>query len=258
MITVDQPQLNRDLARWGDGVARYITELNMTAEDAVKTQTGHVMRELAESLPPTSKKRLEKNISGDVKQVFHPASSLMFRGKKQGRGDIVWLGASDRSLTGVPRNLYRPKANAIEMASMFKARRNKMGKKYTQIGYRGNQHIQKLNRVVVSKSSLSQFEKIQQGKVGKLKASIALAWNTLSVKGRKPAAWIMKHVTNRTARGSFVNGLASKEHPNFTIISNQSGCNSPIALQVVHKVLARRIQVMKSDVEKWARKRMKK
>ena len=78
-----------------------------------------------------------------------------------------------------------------------------------------------------------------------------MAWNELSVKGRKPAAWIMRHIEKRTAKGSFINELPRKEFPAFTIISNQAGCAKPMVMGIVHTVLNKRIREMKNDVEKW-------
>jgi hypothetical protein len=258
MLTINQSQLTRDLSRWGDSVARYVTELGLTAEEAVKAQTGHVMRELADSLPPTSKKRLESRIAGDAKKVFHGINREMFTGKQRGRGDMVWLGASDVSLTGVEKSLYRPGVSAMQMIGIYKARSNKMGNKYLALGYRGVQHVNRIDRVVVKQSALKQFQKIQEAKVGKLKASVALAWEHLAVKGRKPAAWIMRHIKNKTAKGSFTDGLNNRQFPTFTIISNQPGITSNRSKEVISFVLQKRIRAMKADLEKWARKRMKK
>jgi hypothetical protein len=155
-------------------------------------------------------------------------------------------------LTGIEQSLYRPKANKDQMRSMYSARSGKMGDKYIQLGKRGKQHVQKINRVLVGKGALNQFKKRLEGKAGRLKASFCLGWAMLQQKtgkGKKPAAWIMKHVDNHTAKGSVISGLGIKGAPSFTIISNQSGCTKPQVLQIIRAAIISRIQKIQSDFE---------
>jgi hypothetical protein len=255
MIVLDEPALQSELKRFGAAMARYVDEQNQNAAVVVKTQVGRLMREIADQMPPKNRARLESIIRKDVRGVFHPRTREMFKGDKAGNGDMVWLDVGPDHITGVPKNLFRPKSSVGEMASMFKARVKKMGAKYVALGLRGKQHVQKLNRIVVKPNVLARFENLQKLKVGKLKASFALAWDTIRPAGRRPAKWVMRHIDNKTAKGSFVDGLRRHEMPTFTIISNQPGCESQRAIAVVKAALISRTESMKADLAKWFRKR---
>ena len=255
MIVLDQPALQSELKRFESVMLRYVDEHNQNASETVKRQVGLLMREISDQMPPKNRARLESIIRKDVRGVFHPRTREMFKGKQSGSGDMIWLDVGPNHLTGVPRDQFRPKSSAAEMGSMYKARAGKMGKKYTPIGRRGVQHVQQLNRIVVKPSALARFENLQKLKVGKLKASFARAWDTIKPLGRRPAKWVMRHIGNGSAKGSFIDGLRNKNLPTFTIISRQSGCESERAIAVVKASLISRIESMKADLAMWFRKR---
>lgn len=248
MITVDQVDLSRDLQAWQDAVARRSDKLGTTMEEEVKTQAGLLMRELVKRLPPKSKASLEKQIAGDAKKVFAD-DKIWFRKKQQGKdGEMIWMRPGPNSLTGIERAMVIPSANAAQMSALYKEHAGKMGKKYQRIGSRGKQAVRKINRFMVKPAELKRFQRLQHGKVGKLKASIAMAWNHLAVKGARPAAWIMRHVESQTARGSYVDGLHVKDRPSFEIVSNQGGCTSQEALKTVAFVMRQRAMAMLGDL----------
>lgn len=256
-MAVDKNKLSQDLARWGNGVGMYATQLGVSVSEAVRLQTGFMVRELVESLPPTSRGRLEKKIAGDARSVFQSSDSVMFRGKQRGKDDMVWMNAGPTFLTGVKREQYRQQSSAAEMIGIYKANKGKLGNRYTKLGNRGKQHVQRLNRFVVKKSALNRFVKIQQGKTGKLKASVALAWNALAIKGRRPARWIARHIEARTAKGSFSDSTRHGTNPSFTIISNQAGVGKPFAISIIRSALRRRIKAMVIDVTGKLKRRKK-
>jgi hypothetical protein len=257
MLTIDQPSLDRELARFGAQMARYSDELGQDARGVVKRQTGLLMRELTNQLPPASRKRLESVIGRDVRSVFHGRSKFMFKGTKAGDGDIVWLDASQEHITGVRKSMYRPGSNAAQMAAIYKEKRGKMGTKYDPIGRRGRQKVQLLDRFVVNSRELAKFELLQRNKAGKLKASFALAWDAIAPDGRKPAKWVMRHAEAGTAKGTYVNGLDVPGFPQFTIISRSAGCESAVAAMAIYGALKTRTLAIQSDIKNWFAKRNK-
>ncbi len=255
MIVIDQQSLNSELARFGAQMARYVDELGQDSKEVVKRQTGLLMREVTDQLPPANRKRLESIIGRDIRSVFHAKSKLMLKGRQAGKGEIVWLDVGPNHLTGVKRSLYHPGSNVSQMGSMYKARAGKMGNKYEQAGRLGKQKVQLLNRVVVNSRDLAKFELQQRAKAGKLKASFALAWNLITPSGRRPAKWIMRHVENNTAKGGFVNGLSVPGFPQFTIISRSPGCESANAARAIYGALKTRSMAIQSDIKNWFHKR---
>lgn len=259
MISLDQKALDKELARFSTQMARYVDEANMEAAFVVKEQSGLLMEQIVSTLPPKNKGALIKQIDGDVGSVFRPRYSSWPK-SKQGNGGVVWIGAGPRFLTGVNRNLYRPGASVGEMGSMYKARFRKMGaawqthgkskhgrKRGAALGKRGDQHVQFLNRVVVSVGALNKFKAEKRKTVGRLKASFALGWSHVKTKAKDLPKWVRERIQDGSARGSYIDGLGIKGYPTFTIISNQSGCNSKLAREAVRRALIVRIEKIKSD-----------
>lgn len=257
MVTVDMAALNKELNRFNLQMARYADEADMEAAFVIKEQSGLLMREIVDSLPPKSKGDMLWRIDTDIKSVFRPRYTSWPK-SKQGESDVVWIGAGPRFLTGVKRNLYRPTASAGEMGSMFKARYGKMGAAWQQqaakggknLGKRGNQHVQFLNRVVVSKTALNQFKKQKQNTVGRLKASFALGWSQVKTTAKDIPKWIKDRIDDKTAKGDFMAEFGIKGHPKCTIISRQGGCTSPESVEAIRKALVKRIYKIKTDFEK--------
>lgn len=258
MITADQNKLNRDVQVWGWHVERYAEQLNMDMAEAIKLQAGYLMRDLADDVSPVSKKRLENAIENDVKSVFAPFDKFqktVFRGKKPTGGEVVWIGATRKTLTGIKGANVRMGIDAGAMSSIFKTRRGKMGKRYEHSGFTGKRAVRMLNRIAVKQSAFNRFVKIQLAKAGKLKASFALGWEALRVKGRKPAGWITRHIRDKTAKGSFVDATKIKESPSVTIVSNQLGCSNPRTIAIIRRLLGVRLHSMRAHTETILRKR---
>lgn len=252
MFTVSATDLNRDLNRFGAAMARYVDEVGMDAKMVVAEQSRLLMEDMARLAPPKNLDKQKRAMNADIASVFHARNKVMFRGKKAGMGsksDMVWLDAGPNHLTGVEQSLYRPKVSADAMGSIYKVRSGKMGNKYTQLGLRGKQHVQKINRVVVSKASLGRFRKTIEAKAGRLKASFCVGWSTLQQltgKGRKPAQWVMRHVNNGTAKGKFTPALSSN-NPSATITSTAPGCTKEAVIGLVRSAIASRIGKIQSD-----------
>ncbi len=227
------------------GLAQRALALGTDVRDELETQTGYVMRDLASELPPSTRGKTERAIERDVGKVFATAPRRLLFGNRRRGTDMTWTSVGPRFLIGVEPRMFYP---SEDMEVIYSHARPGLGRKFTRLGNRGKQNVQRLNRYVVNKGKLAAFIRSQKLRVGKLKASVALGWESVRAKGRKPAAWIMRHVNARTARGSYINNIRTADKATFTIISNAAGAEKPAVLAIVRRVLAARIQAMKYDL----------
>lgn len=229
--------LNSQLANLNIALHRFVEQLGVSSQALIRQQAGLLQADMVSAAPPKNKSRLLKQIKRDVGNVFASKPRSPEKG-----AEMVWLASGPKWVVGVDPNFFRPQESVEGMRYIYRTNRGKMGKRFTDLGLRGKQAVRRLNRFVVSKSTISKFAKLRQSMVGGLKASFAVAWyNAIAAPKRaRLPAWIQKILQNRKAKGTFINATNNKTRPQFTIVSRAPGCSSPAAIRIARWALVKR------------------
>jgi hypothetical protein len=266
VINVDQLKLGVAMAHLNAQMRRYVSELGMGMKTVVREQAGLLQRDLVMSVPPKNRKALEKSIRKEVKDVFEPIYGRSYaiehgtgwnRKKKMGfskstRGDeMIWLGAGPNFLAGIERGMLRDKDNAESLEIIYKHNRGKLGSRWRYIGDRGKQSIKKINRFMLAKGKFNAFVKAQSERVGKLKASFAVAWfwGAAAPKSGSIPAFVIRHIHNGKVKGSYVSDLDNPSRPTFTLTSEAVGVSKEKARSVIINAMRKRARMMEGHIK---------
>jgi hypothetical protein len=255
--------LRGDISRLNQRMAKYASLLKLEPRAVVKMQAGILARELAEGAAPRSKQSLERKIEKDVGKVYAPAPRQMIpAGHRQGKG-FVWILATPKTVVGVKPWDYHLEDSIEDLTRLFHKTKPR-GNRYERLGVhretkgnmiirtvqnRGEQSVQRLNRIVVKRGVYQGYIARLKKRAGILGGSWAVAWPVLQPKGRPPAAYKFRHVEDGSARGTYIDGLGIPEFPRFSLVNRAAGCESPKQLEMVRGKLRFRTEAMKKDME---------
>lgn len=220
----------------------------VTFRQGLKIQGGLLIKDLISLASPKSKAKGEAKIESDVRMVFAPLPSEPFgREKRGGKHGMSYLYASPGALMGVKNEDYRPKMEVPAMRGELRRIKHR-GKKWINIGGRGQQVKMRVNRIVVGKGNFRKLIKAVADRVGLQKAAWAVGWRELGVSGSIPP-WVSRHLTSGAARGVLVNGLSNPERPYLQIISRASGVEKKSALIKMRGAIKKRMGAMQADMK---------
>jgi len=160
--------------------------------DVVKSEVKQLSLEISRELGPRTLAIGEKRISRDIRGTFAPGPVPAFSGRQRG-GDkgINWLFAGPTFLIGTKSDDPYPEPGAMTEALRFDLNHGGRGKKIISLGVRGKQHVRLLNRWVVANERIEQLMRRLALRIGRLRASFALAAKQLGF-DRVPV-WISRH-----------------------------------------------------------------
>lgn len=161
------------------------------ASKLVADETRLLSMEIAKQMSPKSQAVGERNVKRDVGRFIashEDSEDTQF----EGSGDIRWISAGPKFLTGIsPDDDWRHADNAAGMTLLQVERNNPRGDRYISLGVRGNQSVRRLNRPVVTPLVKFNLQRILASHIGRLKASWA---ETAEKHGQKNIpAWIRRH-----------------------------------------------------------------
>lgn len=246
-----------DLTLMNTRMNRYVTELGMKASDVTKQQAGLLLRDIVNHSGPVNLAKSQKQAVEFSKNVFNQVRPAQFAFKRpqQGTGEMRWLAAGPQFLLGTDAANFQPEMSVEQAANIYfeKTKANKFGPSYVRAGRRGKQHVMKLNRIVIRRGTLRSLQKIITEGFGKLKASFAVGWDELGVKGRLPA-WVKRHIqkSKSNGRGQVIVNLKSTR-PSVTIISRANGCTGEKSLAVIKGAVRYRSAAMLKDLALYAK-----
>jgi hypothetical protein len=248
-----------DLTRLNVTMNRYVKELGLKSADVTFKTAGLLVRDLVTRSAPSNLARAQQRSVRFSKNVFNQARprAFAFAAAQRGHGDLRWLSSGPDFLLGTMKESFQPQMSAQEAIKIYAEKAQpagkKFGKSYERIGRRGKQAVMRLNRIVISRSALLGLQKHLKDNFGKLKASWAVGWAQLQVKGRLPS-WVAKHIPKMRGRGlGEIRPNLKGDRPTITIISRASGCASQQSLQMIKGALRYRVEAMKRDIKLYAK-----
>ncbi len=188
-------------------------------------QTGRLLaKDIADGLPPKNQQKLNKNIDRDVRKVLSPDPSYFnIKGDHQESSisGMSWISAGPNFLLGVNDEDNMRGSGGVAYA-FRKARNMNRGKKYIQLGTRGHQRVQRLNRILVTSTQFNLVKSFIKSGVGQMKASFAETYEKLG--GRGVPGWIRRHFGRNQKKHIFDgSGLSDAESPSVTFGSRAPG-----------------------------------
>lgn len=161
------------------------------ASKLVADEVRFTSMEIARQMSPKSQAIGERSVKRDVGQ-FIAAHEASDDPRFQGKGDIRWISAGPKFLTGIsPDDDWRFADNAGALTLLHVERQRPRGDRYVELGVRGSQSVRRLNRPVVTPLIKFNLQRILSSHIGRLKASWA---ETAEKHGQKNIpAWIRRH-----------------------------------------------------------------
>jgi len=246
MITVDQTQLNRDLARWGAGVARYVDALGVSAGTVVRRQAGLLSRELIDISP---KAKAEK-IKAKVDQRFHAIANVTDHGNGGGKesNGVIWYNFSSHSASGIKAEADKTKASVDELKKIF-LNSTKSGK--LKVGRRGKQAFYIWQKMTTKKATRDKLAMLIISHIGRLASGWLVSWSGLGSHGKNIPQKVLRHQSDANSRGFLIDSSSAKDMPSVTIGNNARGVQNLTkrAGALVRLALQRRSFSMKKDLE---------
>jgi hypothetical protein len=221
----------------------------LSFRDALEVQAGLLVKDLVAGAAPRSLARAQKRAELDVKHVFNPGPTAAFASAKRGgKKGMTWLYASKEAVVGIKSTDLRQGDSAVSLLKLYRAAQKKpRGATYKKLSTRGKQRVMQLNRIVIGRAKFSRFVETIRARFGMQKASWAVGWVALKVKGVLPA-WVWKHVATGEAKGVLVNGLANAEKPYLQIISRATGVERQSSLRAIRAAVKKRHGSMLADM----------
>lgn len=214
-------------------------------DDIVRQQGGLLMRDLVMDAPPQRLSKSQQKAEEFSRNVFAPMPKEPFPISKRGTGMMVWLFSGPLFLLGADRRNYMPDIGSSEMRRLYaiRARQGSFGRRYDRIGKRDPQPVIKLNRIVVSRGALREFNRSLRNSFGKLKGAWSTGWDFIGVKSRLPN-WIRRHQNN--GKGSYL--LTRGENPTLTLVNRSNGVESEYSRRAITHALRKRAGAIAADI----------
>ncbi len=247
-----------DVTRLNVVMNRYVTELGMCAKQVTVWRAGQVVKEIVTDLPPKNLEKSKSIAAWQVRKNFYDLKkgSFRFNGspKKAGNGLTEWLymDKGQKYLVGTHRtNLQPGLKGAALLKRMFVEKKLKgKGRRWLNVGNRGRRSVWLIDKPIITTAEKQRLVEYTQKSFGKLKASFAVGWDWLKIRGVKPR-WIFQHVRSGKARGRIIPNIQGNR-PSVTIISNATGCESEQALHLIRGALISQAEKMKADIRHYA------
>lgn len=184
----------------------------------LKTETGQLAGRIGDSLGPKTKEKAFARVDRDIKEhltIFPTYSNLDEDQAESSTADFTWLEAGPHFLLGINDEDNQLKASGADALQMLRAgqRAGSRGNRYEQLGKRGHQSVQRLNRVRVSQSAFRSVQRDLRGRIGELRASFyRVALYFVPSRASKVPGWIMGKIEQVELKGKSRlddNGLSS-------------------------------------------------
>lgn len=214
-------------------IAELCDALPKDSRVVIKDETRLLTKMVMSLTPPSpglgseAKKLGEAAINGDLKKIFTPVTEgfLNFVGSKFGVRNIkATLNSKYKNGVSYDLDWTYLDANGSGMRNFHRSQQNRRGR--TKNVNRGGGGKWKA-AYVVSQEDLDKYMAHEQSKVGRAKASFAVAFQNL---GGKPQRWIARHLTGG-AKGFVVNNLNDLNYPSVTV-----GSRAPGLIQITNVV----------------------
>jgi len=222
MIAVQEID-TRGLTSLINGLSNALISQGGDCSQVVKDETRLLAAECGKISGPRNRQKKFNSIPKEIGRVFAPLPAKPWGIKKRGHGDMLWLNSGEHFLTGVRRS--RVLSESPSMETMFRAfimADGKMGKKYSVIGERGKQNVQEINRIMVKRSSFSQFTRFVQSHMGRMKATWFATAKKIEPSTEVPK-WIARHIDGNPKAITDLTGLQNSESPSTVFGSKAIG-----------------------------------
>lgn len=189
--------------------------------ELTKDETRLLAVELSNQVGPSALAKGEAKVQKDVNHFLVAPYENLIGGQRDGDG-ITWISAGPKFLTGV-RNVdyFRETANQGMITFLYRqAKEQDRGTKYVSLGKRGAQHVQLINRTVVSRGAREALALELATHVGRQKASFMETAISLGHKG--VPQWVRRHIPSPKAIND-QSGLSNAESPSITFGSSSRG-----------------------------------
>lgn len=223
----------------------------------LRTEGGQLAWDISERLGPASKEEGDEKAEQSVKRFLtvNPKYSNLEEGQQySGVSDFTWLEAGPNFLLGINDEDNQVNASGSDALVYLRGsqRAGSRGKAYVELGTRGKQYIQRLNRTRVSQSAFRSVLRSIQEKFGALRASFAFTAAQL-IPGKRVPMWISRHFGTR-ANGRAVFNEAGLSHPTEPFLefgSTSPGVESnPDINEAIHASLELRKKVIEAKTKK--------
>lgn len=178
-------------------------DLNRVAE----IEAGQMAWDISMALGPATKEGAKKYIERDLKQYLTDKPRYLNLSADQQESsaysEFRWLYAGPNFLVGINMEDDRTDAGVAEALQFVRAgqKTGSRGKAWEHLGNRGRQHILRLNRTRVSRSTLSgAYRQIRDTLVGEMRATFASAAKLLLPAKRVPG-WVEEKIAQVEAKG---------------------------------------------------------
>ncbi len=245
-----------DLSGLDQFIGAFARATQITSRDAVTYQTGRLMADMANGFPPKTVAKADKKAAWQVRKSFYAVKrgsgaydldgqKPLFEGRQAKGTGIVWLYSSKTVLVGTPKQYDKTGVSRSQMMSMHKVQRNRVDKRWTQIGMRKKQRVMWVSKPVVQASEAKAFIGTVRDEFGKLKASVLKGRNNVGLKIELPN-FVKKHLQD--SKGGFIPVRPNEVSPSTTIISYSPGCEHPRVIKLIKGYLRKRSEAIKKDL----------
>lgn len=240
------------------------------AQRFLRAETGQLAWEISRQLGPKTIAQGTKAIERDARKVFFPLAipmSQVFTGTQKGQGEIRWLfGSSSRDyLVGADADDVQLELNSTALAAIRRRERRDRGAIWRDIGSRkmnrfnisdrkqAHQHVIKIERTVVRKSSFNAYIRALKEKVGLMRASFAYT-AALFVPSKPIPAWVKKHFTTRAQGRAVLSYQLQGDVPNITFGSRAKGvASNPYIADKIARAIEKRKYILADKLKKIVR-----
>ncbi len=235
------------------GIAGLIEATKLAGRVIVEKETGELEKTLVRITPPADPAQTRKNIQRDITGKFNLVADESLSGfdrydGKVGASGIKWYAVDSQFLRGIAPAADKRDASVEELEGL-RHRITKKGR--LSLSFRHPHRTQKVllyQTIATKRSTVNKLIAKVRRNVGRLKA----AWIVSALSGvikltgsNLPPQWVTRHVQG--AKGTFIDGLANKNNPTFTITNFGRGIGQKAIPGLIQTAVAIRAKAMKAN-----------
>lgn len=223
-----------NMDRFNAGIRGLIQQARISGKIVIAKETGELIKTLVKVSPPRDLARSKFHAETDVRRKFILAAGGGGRTYEQtvgglgGSGSgIEWYFVDSHYLRGVTPEMDMRKASAEAVYKVFRTV-SKRGRIIVPFKHpRKRQRVMIATKLLVTKAQENKVVAMIKSKFGRLKAAwlVAVYHGPIKISGANmPPEYVNKHVRGVLgAKGTFNDGLATPDNPNFTITNSAKG-----------------------------------
>ena len=246
-----------DMSGFHKGMGALLNRAKISAPRVIEKETGELEKTLVRLSPPAnlakSRARLERRIESTFEALGQNISFNSMKGNQHSKAfpGVIWYAVDEAFLRGVGERNDMRKADDRQLRAVYL--RTSLEKRGARQIFpfnppRKKQRIKIKQRVITDDKKRAALVRHMQGNLGRLRAGWLVASHRGPIRltgSNMPPAWVTRHLNG--AQGDFVNGLANKDAPHFTIINRAKGIGQPQVNSIVRRAVAIRAKAMQAN-----------